>query len=175
MSGTLRDPARARTAAALASLLLFGLAGCGESPPGAPVTRGRGPLVSPSEALTACELARYTGPETRLYSDRPYHTTDLAAIAEGLAFCRAPRHGTRIWTLEIIAPTRLVVFGTRDNGLMERGWTPSDDPLEVAAAGVALDRIYTRSFPPGRFVIRQGYTPTAPIVLWDEAAAHVRP
>jgi hypothetical protein len=40
---------------------------------------------------------------------------------------------------------------------------------------VPLDRVYTKHFPPGRYVIRQGFTRTAPLVFWDEAAVRLAP
>jgi len=161
-------------AAALAAAAF--LAGCSEpAEPAATAERGRGPLVSPYAEITACETAVYAGRATPLYSDRPYHTETDVAPALGLMFCRSERHGTHVWTLEIQRPTTLVVFGRDGDGLDARGWTPLDTPLAVRAAGRALDRVYTRAFDAGRFVIRQGFHPTAPIVLWDADAARIAP
>lgn len=176
MSGTGSDRIRMRTTAiALVNLLAFGLLGCDDDADGGGPPRGRGLLVSPHSEITMCDPAIYEGPGTELYSNRPYHTRDTATVARGLAFCRGARHGTNVWSIEVFRPTRLVVFGYRGDGLEERGWTPSEDPLEVDAAGVSLDRIYSRSFAVGRYVIRQGFTPTAPIVLWDSSAVRTIP
>lgn len=174
MRGTRGESAHARaTVAALANLLIFGLAACGENPSVEEPARGRGLLVSPREEITACAKAVYEGPETLLYSNRPYHTEGTAAVARGLTFCRGARHGTNVWAIDVVRPTLLVVFGNAADGLDARGWTRDDEPLEVAAAGVPLNQIYTRSFPVGRYVIRQGFTPAAPIVLWDATAARL--
>jgi len=176
MSGTRSRSGRARTAvAALSNLLILGLAGCGEIADEAPAEPGRGPLVSPAAEITACEPAIYEGARTLLYSNRPYHTTQDVAPALGLTFCRGERHGTNVWRLEIERPTTLIVFGRDGDGLASRGWTPMDAPLEVAAAGRVLDRIYRRDFAAGRYVIRQGFHATAPIVLWNARAARPAP
>jgi hypothetical protein len=175
MNGFGADSVRAPARLVALAIRWLGTAGCGDERPAAESTRGRGPLVSQHSEITACETAVYEGPETRLYSNRPYHTEQTANTARGLTFCRGERHGTSVWTIEVLRPTRLVVFGVRGDGLEDRGWTPSEEPLEVAAEGVPLDRIYTREFPVGKYVIRQGFTRAAPIVLWDSAAAQPSP
>jgi hypothetical protein len=112
----------------------------------------------------------YRGPETALYADRPYHTAERVDAAVGLAFCRGARHGANVWIVEVSQPTALVVFGSEAFGLERSGWAATPEPVFVAAAGLPFDRIYTKRFDPGRYVIRQGFAATAPIVLWDEAA-----
>jgi hypothetical protein len=167
---------RSRAAAiglACANLLIFAPLACGEKPIEAQTLRGRGPLVSPLAEITACERATYRGPETALYSNRPYHTEAPVERAVGLAFCRAARHGTQVWILEVTRATTLVAFGNAAFDLDTRGWAPSDDVLQVDAAGTPLDRVYTRRVEPGRYAIRQGFTRSAPIVLWDPDAATV--
>jgi hypothetical protein len=91
----------------------------------------------------------------------------------GLAFCRGHRHGTNVWIVEISKPTTLVAFGNEAFGLERRGWAPSEETLLVAAAGTPLDRIYTKRLGQGRYVVRQGFAPTAPIVFWDEEAVRL--
>jgi hypothetical protein len=169
-----RSRSRARTAAigfACANLLIFASTACGENPSTEPMLRGRGPLVGPFEELTACEVATYHGKDTALYSNRPYHTAGPVPRAEALAFCRGARHGTNVWLLDVARATTLVAFANSAFRLEERGWTPSDDALRVDAAGTPLDRLYTRAVEPGRYVIRQGFTRSAAIVLWDPTAA----
>ena len=175
---TRERPSRARGAAigiALLNLLTFATTACGENPPDEQMLRGRGPLVSEYDAVTACETAVYRGAETPLYSNRPYHTAEPVDAVKGLGFCRGARHGTNIWILEVTRPTALVAFGNRAFGLERRGWTLSDSPVLVVAAGVPLDRVYTRHVGPGRFVIRQGFTRSAAIVFWDTEAARLAP
>jgi len=176
--GTRRRPSRGRGAAtclALLNLLTFATTACAENPSDERILRGRGPLVSEYDAITACETAVYRGAETALYSNRPYHTAEPVHAVQGLGFCRGARHGTNVWILEVTRPTTLVVFGNQAFGLERRGWTPSDEPVLVVAAGVTLDRVYTRRIGAGRFVIRQGFTRSAAIVFWDPEAARPAP
>jgi len=156
-------------AIALAHLLTIAAAARAGGPGGDPRQRGRGPLLSPYAEITACERAVYRGPETRLYANRPYHTAAQVGAVVGHAFCRGARHGTGIWIIDVLRPTTLVAFGNAEFGLEARGWAVSDAEVYVGAAGVALDRVYTRRVEPGRYVIRQGFTPAAPVVFWDEA------
>jgi len=160
-------------AVALANLLTMASAGCGEAPEPGAAPAGRGALVSPYAELTSCAKTVYRGPETALYSDRPYHTAERAEAALGLAFCRGTRHGTNVWIVDISQPTALVAFGSQAFGLERRGWAATPEALSVAAAGLPLDRIYTKRFDPGRYVIRQGFSASAPLVFWDEAAVQL--
>jgi len=160
-------------AVSLANLLALVSAGCGEEPEVRAAPAGRGDLVSSYAEITSCAKAVYRGPQTALYGNRPYHTAGRVDSAVGLAFCRGMRHGTNVWIVEIAKPTELVAFGNEAFGLERRGWTASEESLFVAAAGVPLDRIYRKHFDPGRYVIRQGFAPTAIVVLWDEAAVRV--
>jgi len=136
---------------------------------------GRGPLVSAYDEITSCEAAVYRGSDTPLYSNRPYHTAQPVQSAMGLGFCRGGRHGTDVWILDVTRATTLLAFGNAAFGLEQRGWTRSEEPLLVEAAGVPFDRLYTRSIEPGRYVIRQGFTRAAPIVLFDTEAVHPAP
>jgi hypothetical protein len=160
-------------AVALANLLTMASAGCGEAPQPGAAPAGRGALVSPYAEATSCEKTVYRGPETALYANRPYRTAERAEAALGLAFCRGMRHGTNVWIVDISQPTMLVAFGSEAFGLEQRGWAPIPEALSVAAAGLPLDRIYTKHFDPGRYVIRQGFSATAPVVFWDEAAVRL--
>jgi hypothetical protein len=158
---------------ALCHFLTLATTACGQNDSDERMLRGRGPLVSEFETITACETTVYDGSETPLYSNRPYHTAAPVAAVQGLEFCRAARHGTNVWILEISRPTTLVAFGNRAFGLERRGWTLADAPVLVEAAGMPLDGIYTRRFETGRFVIRQGFTRSAPIVFWDPEVAQI--
>ena len=134
---------------------------------------GRGALVSRYQEITSCSKSVYRGPETILYADRPYHTAERVDAAVGLAFCRGARHGAKVWIVEVSKPTTFVAFGNEALGLDQRRWTPSEESLSVATSGAPLDKIYTRHFAPGRYVIRQGFATTAPVVLWDEVAVRL--
>jgi hypothetical protein len=161
------------TAVALASLLAMAPAGCSQDPESEGAPRGRGTLVSPYQKITSCSKAVYRGPETLLYADRPYRTAERVDAAVGLAFCRGARHGANVWIVEVSKATTFVAFGNEALGLDERGWAPSEEALSVATAGAPLDRIYTKRFAPGRYVIRQGFATSAPVVLWDDEAVRL--
>jgi hypothetical protein len=158
---------------ALAGLLTIASAGCGQNPGSEAAPGGRGTLVIPYQKITSCSKAVYRGPETVLYADRPYHTAERVDAAVGLAFCRGARHGTNMWIVEVSKLTTFVAFGNEALGLEQRGWVPSEEALSVATSGVPLDRIYTKHFAPGRYVIRQGFATTAPVVLWDDGAGRL--
>ena len=160
-------------ALALANLLIIASPGRGQHPAKSAAPAGRGALVTPYTEITFCSQAVYRGPETALYANRPYHTAERVDSAVGLAFCRGNRHGTNLWIVEVSKPTTLVAFGSQAFGLERRGWAPSEEALFVAAAGVPLDRIYTKHFGPGRYVVRQGFAPTAPIIFWDAEAVRL--
>ena len=175
-TGTRTKPSRVHGAAiglALLNLLTFAMTACDENLPDERILHGRGPLVSEYATITACETAIYRGAETPLYSNRPYHTTEPVRGVQGMGFCRGARHGTNVWILEVARTTTLAAFGNQAFGLKGRGWTLSDASVLVAAAGVPFDRVYTRRIEPGRFVIRQGFTRSAPIVFWDTKAARI--
>jgi hypothetical protein len=160
-------------AVALANLLTIASAGCDENPERDAAPGGRGALVSPYAEVSSCAKTVYRGPETALYANRSYHTAERVNAAVGLAFCRGMRHGTKVWIVEISKPTTLVAFGSEAFGLEQRGWAAIEEALFVAASGLPLDRIYTKHFDPGRYVIRQGFAPTALLVFWDEAAVRL--
>ena len=171
-----RPGLRARVVAlAAAHLLTIAAAAGGDEAANRSWQRGRGPLVSLYADLTACNAAVYRGPETPLYSNRPYHTSERAEAALGLHFCRGPRHGTQLWIIEVSKPTTLVAFGNAALGLELRGWERSAASVRVEAAGLALNAIYTKKLPAGRHVIRQGFSATAPVVLWDSEAVKIAP
>jgi hypothetical protein len=160
-------------AVAFASLLATAPAGCSQDPESKAAPRGRGTLVSPHQKITSCSKDVYRGPETLLYADRPYRTAERVDAAVGLAFCRGARHGTNLWTVEVSKATTFVAFGNEALRLDQRGWTPSEETLSVVTSGAPLDRIYTKRFAPGRYVIRQGFATTAPVVLWDDEAVRL--
>ena len=167
------DGRTAPAAGALAIILALACAGCGDDSAGVDVPGGRGALVSPFAEIATCVKAVYRGPATQLYSNRPYHTAKRVDAAVGLSFCRGARHGADVWIVEVAKPTTFVAFGTPAFGLERRGWMPSEAELLVAAAGVALDRVYSKRFAPGRYVIRQAFARTAPVVLWDDATVQL--
>jgi len=155
------------------SLLASAFAGCGEPPEAAANLRGRGPMVSRYADITLCTTARYEGPETPLYSNRPYHTQSRVDSLRGLTFCRGERHGTNIWIIDVSQTTRLSALGNAGFGLEDRGWTATEARVRVEAAGTPFDRSYTRRIEPGRYVIRQGFSRAAPLVFWDDAVVEV--
>jgi hypothetical protein len=130
--------------------------------------RGRGALIAEHLPRGGCQATPYTGPETRLFSDRPYHTASRVEALDSHRFCRGKRHGTAPWLFEVERPTTLHALASADFGLEREGWVVADDSVRVAAAGAAFDRLYRRDLSPGRYVVRQGYATTALPVFWRE-------
>jgi hypothetical protein len=128
--------------------------------------RGRGELVRAYPFATHCTEVVYQGPRTRLYSDRPYHTQEKVGALAGRVFCESRRHGTRSWIIEVSRPSEIRVLGTEAYGLEEKGWRRLDERVRVEAAGAAFDILYGKTFQPGRYVIRQDFSRTAPLVFW---------
>jgi hypothetical protein len=122
--------------------------------------RGHGKLVAPIEEATSCKLMVYEGPQTPLYTDRPYHTTTRSEALVGHVFCQAPRHATRSWTVEVSHPTQLLTLGNDGHQLAAMGWRRLDENVRVEAAGVPFDALYAKRFEPGRYVIRQDFLST---------------
>jgi len=137
--------------------------------------RGRGQLVAPLARATRCDPAVYEGPETRLYSNRPYHTNARVDALVGHAFCRGERHGGRVWALEVSKTTQLLALGTTGHDLGRTGWKRIDSRVRVQAAGASFDGLYARTFAPGRYLIRQDFSRTAPPVFWAPGDARVVP
>ena len=137
--------------------------------------RGHGPLVSDYWEATICRETAYRGPGTTLYTNRPYHTEQPVEALVGLSFCRAPRHGTRSWTLAISKATELLTLGSGDLGLEERGWRKLDAEVRVEAAGVSFDALYAKSFAAGRYRIRQDFSRSALPVFWNGQHARLVP
>jgi hypothetical protein len=135
--------------------------------------RGHGKLVSPVEEASACTRTLYEGPQTALYSDRPYRTTTRVEPLVGHVFCQAPRHGTQSWTVEISHPTQLLTLGNEGHRLEDMGWRRLDESVLVEAAGVPFDALYAKRFEPGRYLIRQDFSRTPPPVFWRSEHAHI--
>jgi hypothetical protein len=128
--------------------------------------RGRGELVRDYRSATYCREEVYQGPHTRLYSDRPYHTAEKVDALAGLVFCMSERHGTHSWIIEVSKSTEIHVLGTETYGLEQKGWKRLDARVRVEAAGEDFDGLYSRTFQSGRYVIRQDFSRTAPLVFW---------
>lgn len=157
----------------LGLLAASGAGFAGGAPQATPAQRGRGALVGPVEQVTTCQLATYTGADTPLYSNRPYRTTETVPALANLRFCRGARHGTDIWTLEVLRATELLALAGAVHALPERGWSAADVPVLVEAAGVPLDRLYRKRFEPGRYLIRQAFARTAIVVFWSPEDARI--
>ena len=108
-----------------------------------------------------CDRQEYLGAQTLLYADRSYHTEETLAELVGLHFCRAKRHGQALWILEVARPTHLLAIASDKHELEQGGWRPLDAAVRVDAKGLALDRLYTKPFEPGRHTIRYGRARTA--------------
>jgi len=166
---------------AAASMLCGGLAagGCGEQQPSPReepsedrLAASRGPVLPLSERNT-CEVIPYEGRQTRLYSDRPYHTQQDVAVLEGRVFCRSTRHGDAIWLLEVQTPTLVHAFASEAFQLEDAGWQRVAGEVTVAAAGTSFDGIYAQNLEPGRYLLHHGHVSTAIPIFWDPSAARV--
>jgi hypothetical protein len=135
--------------------------------------RGHGKLVAPLEEATSCKLTVYEGPQTPLYTDRPYRTATRVEALVGRSFCRAERHGARSWIVEVSQPTELLTLGNEGHHLEEMGWRRLDESVRVEAAGVPFDALYAKRFEPGRYLIRQDFSRTPPPLFWQAEHAHI--
>ncbi len=135
--------------------------------PGDPVRR-----VSEHDA---CRPVAYTGPETLLYADRPYHTQQRVRALVGRVFCRSYRHGRALWLLEVSAATSLHALASETYRLEESGWEALAEPVLVAAAGRSFDRLYARHVRPGRYILHHGHTGSAIPIFWNPRDAHIVP
>lgn len=126
-------------------------------------------------ARRACEAVAYAGPETRLYSDRPYHTAEKVPVLEGQQFCRDKRHGRGLWILDVHEPTALYTIATARHELERSGWRLYPEPVRVEAAGLTLDRLYRLRVEPGRYAIHHGHATTANPVFWNPRDARIVP
>jgi len=131
------------------------------------------PAGSPLELAPSCEQVRYQGPQTALYSDRPYRTDGTVGALEGYSFCRSHRHGNEVWLFEVIRATTFLTLASERHRLEDAGWKRVDVPVRVDAAGLVLDRLYQRRLEPGRYAIQYGHARTANPVFWKPADARV--
>ena len=131
------------------------------------------PAGAPLGIAPRCEQVAYQGPQTALYSDRPYRTSGVVRELEGYSFCRSHRHGQEAWLLEVGRPTTLLTLASDRHQLEEAGWKRVDTPVNVEAAGLRLDGLYERHVAPGRYAIYYGHARTANPVFWKPADARV--
>lgn len=131
------------------------------------------PAGSPLEVAPRCEQVRYLGPETALYSDRPYRTNGVIGALEGYSFCRSHRHGQEVWLLEVVRATTLLTLASGRHQLEEAGWKRVDVAVRVDAAGLPLDGLYEHRVEPGRYAIHYGQARTANPVFWRPEDARV--
>ncbi len=172
---------RAGRAALLLLALCSGAAGgyafrasrAGPEETGAASEESREPLVRPAGAplgiAPRCEQVAYQGPQTALYSDRPYRTSGVVRALEGYSFCRSHRHGQEVWLFEVIRPTTLLTLASRRHELEEAGWKRVDVAVRVEAAGLPLDGLYEHRVEPGLYAIHYGHARTANPVFWRPA------
>jgi len=145
--------------------------------PAVPAAVAPVPFVRPAGSLlgiaAGCEEVGYQGPQTLLYSDRPYHTSGAVGPLEGYAFCRSQRHGQEVWLIEVLRPTTFLTLASLQHQLELAGWKHVDLPVRVDAAGLSFDRLYQRSVEPGRYAIHYGHARTANPVFWRPADARM--
>ena len=144
---------------------------------GAAVAGAEGPFIRPAGSplgiAPRCEQVRYQGPQTALYSDRPYRTDGAVGALEGYSFCRSHRHGQEVWLLEVVRATTFLTLASERHQLEQAGWKRLDVPVRVEAAGLPLDGLYQRRVEPGRYAIHYGHARTANPVFWKPADARV--
>lgn len=140
-------------------------------------TRIRPPsgLIGPVPRQRGCALTDFQGPSTTLYADRPYHTNGPVPELSGLSFCRSKRHNQALWILDVTRPTTLYTLASESHSLEAGGWRLLPRTVRVDAAGLVLDRLYSRRVHPGRYAIHHGHATTANPVFFDSADARVTP
>jgi hypothetical protein len=135
------------------------------------------PLLRPAGAplgiASGCEQVAYQGPQTALYSDRPYRTGSVVPALEGYSFCRSYRHGQEVWLIEVVRPTTLLTLASARHQLEQAGWKRLNAAVRVEAAGLALDGLYQLRVEPGRWAIHYGHARTANPVFWKPADVRV--
>ena len=131
------------------------------------------PAGSPLEIAPRCEQVLYQGPQTALYSDRPYRTDGVVGALEGYSFCRSYRHGQGVWLFEVVRATTFLTLASERHQLEAAGWKRVDVRVRVDAAGLRLDRLYEYRIGPGRYAIHYGHGRTVNPVFWRSADAHV--
>jgi hypothetical protein len=131
------------------------------------------PAGAPLAIAPRCEQVAYQGPQTALYSDRPYRTAGVVPALEGFSFCRSHRHGQEVWLFEAVRPTTLLTLASERHQLEGAGWKRLDVAVRVEAAGLPLDGLYEHRIEPGRWAIHYGHARTANPVFWRPA--DVRP
>ncbi len=137
--------------------------------------RPSGSVLGPSGGHGGCEAVDYTGPETLLYADRPYHTRERVAALEGHRFCRGGRHGRGLWILDVDRATTLYAIASGQHRLEQSGWKPLPETVWVEAAGLPLDRLYRKRIDRGRYVLHYGRARTSHPVFWNPRDAHIVP
>jgi hypothetical protein len=130
-------------------------------------------VVGPFPPGGACAPVAYTGPETLLYSDRPYHTRAKIDALQGTRFCRAGRHAREIWILDVVRNTTLYALASPKFELEKEGWRPLAADVAVRAAGVSFDTLDVKPVGPGRYVVHHGHTATTHPVFWRPADARI--
>ena len=131
------------------------------------------PAGAPLAIAPRCEQVAYQGPQTALYSDRPYRTSGVVRALEGYSFCRSHRHGQEVWLFEVVRATTFLTLASERHQLEEAGWKRLDVPVRVDAAGLPLDGLYERRVDPGRYAIHYGHARTANPVFWRPADARM--
>jgi len=124
------------------------------------------PVGDPLPVASGCEQVAYQGPQTALYSDRPYRTAGVVPALEGYSFCRSHRHGQEVWLFEVLRPTAFLTLASTSHQLEQAGWKKLDGAVRVEAAGVVLDGLYRYQALPGRWAIDSGHARTANPVFW---------
>jgi hypothetical protein len=127
------------------------------------------PAGAPLPIASRCEQVAYQGPQTALYSDRPYRTGGMVPALTGYSFCRSHRHGQEVWLFEVVRPTAFLTLASGRHRLEEAGWRRTDVAVRVEAAGLPLDGLYQYSALPGRYAIHYGHARTANPVFWRPA------
>ncbi len=145
-----------------------------QAPPGASLVRPTGSVLG-RFAQSPCRAVAYTGPETRLYSDRPYHTAQAVPVLEGQRFCRDERQGRGLWILEVQRPSALYTIATAGHELERSGWRLYPEPVRVEAEDLNLDRLYRLRIEPGRYAIYYGHASPANPVFWNPRDAGIVP
>jgi hypothetical protein len=122
-----------------------------------------------------CQPVDYAGPQTRLYSDRPYATQQPVPALAGHRFCRGERHGQDLWILDVGRPTHLYTLAAARYALERAGWRLYPQPVRVDAEELDFDRLYQLRVEPGRYAIHYGHARTANPIFWNPRDARLLP
>ena len=106
--------------------------------------------------LPPAPIGLYEGQETRLWSDRDYHTVMDVQRLMGLHFTRIGRREERPILLHVATSTMLYTLANHDRAEGLSGWIELPDSVLIpdAYAPRTFDRLWQRQVGPGVYLVR---------------------